>query len=63
MAQRNMLPTNVFIMQLDPAECYKRSKGDNSFDGIGDILSQRITSGLTHQPQIHYFFQKLYNSV
>ena len=65
MAKCNMLPNNVFTMQMDAKVCYKRAAaGDaNQFGNIGDIIKQRIQTSLTNLPQVTYFFQKLYNSV
>ena len=63
MAKCNILPQNVFNMQMDPCVSYKRAKGMNDFDCIGDVLKQRIQTTITNLPQVHYFFQKLYNSV
>ena len=44
MAKCNMLPNNVFTMQMDAKVCYKRAAaGDaNQFGNIGDIIKQRI---------------------
>lgn len=63
MAQKSILPNNVFTIHIDPSVCYKRAKGDDSFDYINDILKQRIENTLSQQPQVNTFFQKFYNSV
>lgn len=50
MAQKSILPNNVLTMHVDPTVCYKRAKGDNSFDYINDILKLRIENTLVNQP-------------
>jgi len=58
MAQKSILPNNVFSMQIDAGVCYKRSAANKTptFDDIGDILKQRISFGINNQPQVAYFF-------
>ena len=63
MAKNNILPQNVLNMQMDPSVSYKRAKGMDAFNCIGDVLKQRIQTNITHLPQVHYFFQKLYDNV
>ena len=63
MANRSILPNNVFVINLDPKVCYQRAKDDDSFGYINDILKQRIENTLVHQPQVSIFFQKYFNSL
>jgi hypothetical protein len=48
---------------MDPSVSYKRAKGKEDFGCIGDILAERIQTSIKHLPQVHYFFQKTYDSV
>lgn len=58
MAQKGIMPKNVFSLQIDADVCYKRSAAVTTptFDDIGDILKQRISFGILNQPQVSYFF-------
>lgn len=51
------------MLQVEPSVVYKRASGDDSFECIGDILSQRLLKASTYLPQVSFFFQKYYNSV
>jgi adenylate kinase family enzyme len=66
MAQRGIVPTNVFDVDIPLSEVFARTESGNlqgEFSCNRQILKKRLEITTSQKPQVLYFYQKFYNSV
>jgi adenylate kinase family enzyme len=63
MAQRGIVPSNVFNLDMPIAEVYHKSENDPDFGCIRTILKKRLEFVAPNKAEVLYFYQKFYNSV
>lgn len=65
MAQKGLMPSNIFQIQISIEEVYKRTapfaESDFACDRV--ILAGRLKNYNESQPYATYFYQKYYNNV